>query len=1104
MLQQIGALRCAWFVLACLAGVMGSSSASAQTGVSNSGTASHTQPIVVPPGIGGMQPNLSLLYAGGGLNGPVGHGWSVQGVSMITRCMGTRSTDGQPRPVLFDSGDKLCLDGQRLIQTNASGNPLPMPQTDDAKGLTSGTWREYRTERDNYARVRAYGSTLDDPANGPQYFKVWTKAGQIYEYGTPPGSTDSNTKATVQVQGRNTVMVWAVARISDVTGNFIDFKYEQRDMAWGSGPVAGSPTLGREWNVLEIQYTGNGSTPPTNKVVFRYSDRTDDRAEAYQRGAKNLSIRRLDAIDTYVNSPNPSELGPAAGAVAVRRVRLNYELSPTTRRSRVVTIKECADVAETRCQPPMRFKYHSGTGETFSESIFSLDNFAALPLMKRDGTMGTIALDLNGDGRTDLLRWSFNAAENRAYLSELGSNGTFRESTKFNLTGEPLFSEDECYASMMGDFNGDGTPDIFRYVAPRSKSGAACSTARPTTLFLGNGDGSFTAKPISGLPQLERRILGASCNGGTVETCVWSEASNFFLLDVDGDGRLDIVLAKMPAKAYRAPAPVCPAGTACTRVFKGDGQGGFTEIATNVASQILYSSPPVGSALGEPSHVADVDGDGLPDLTGLGEVTYGYPISGWRSRGDGNFDPITVPAPCKTPIDFNGDGRADCLDTGLNNTAPIILRVSDGSSTLQTAAAFNVSSADIKGTGVGFLVIDVNGDGRDDILRWKDDPTQNRLYVSNGDGSFRVSSTFNLNVAGRNLRSSDGVNDLLFGNFDGSGDLQIMRIKDSPKVGLNAGNTIYTLLGSHEDLLTTVIAPSGQRTELTYYSPAVVAGWLAVNPYTSDRGTAQAAVWPLVDLIPGSPLVASIASDAQPGLMFQNTTNYYYQGMKSALDGRGNLGFRRMGQSQIAPNGERITVWTDYRLDEPYSGVASRTETYGPSQLLSRTVNIYCDTTSTTNPDAATEAAPCLSSSPVRRPYIRTSVESGWDLDGTPLSTVKTINSYNSYGDPTRIEVVTTGDVGGIGSQSTTTVTENTYCDPDTSGCPNRISGDAWILGRLTRAKVTNTVPKLVELLGASPGRSPTATATSGSSSSSSTPIAPAVLMTILQTLLDD
>jgi hypothetical protein len=170
----------------------------AQVTVTEGGQASYNYAIAVPPGIAGLQPKLGLSYGGGTANGPVGVGWSVQGVSLITRCPATKALDGGRRGVAFDGNDKLCLDGQRLIPTDANaGGAVTGLASGDALGQTGTNYREYRTEKDNFTRIRAYGAVNDDTAtlnNGPKYFKVWTKSGQIYEYGrSPSAAAASNT-----------------------------------------------------------------------------------------------------------------------------------------------------------------------------------------------------------------------------------------------------------------------------------------------------------------------------------------------------------------------------------------------------------------------------------------------------------------------------------------------------------------------------------------------------------------------------------------------------------------------------------------------------------------------------------------------------------------------------------------------------------------------------------------------------------------------------------------------------------------------------------------------------------------------------------------------
>jgi hypothetical protein len=118
--------------------------------VSESGAATYAIPITVPPGIAGMQPNLSLTYNSQGGNGHLGVGWSLSGLSAITRCAPTEATNRSRAPLDYGRApeggvtkDRYCLDGQQLIEVGAG--------TDN-----SGKYVEYRTEVDSYSRIRAY------------------------------------------------------------------------------------------------------------------------------------------------------------------------------------------------------------------------------------------------------------------------------------------------------------------------------------------------------------------------------------------------------------------------------------------------------------------------------------------------------------------------------------------------------------------------------------------------------------------------------------------------------------------------------------------------------------------------------------------------------------------------------------------------------------------------------------------------------------------------------------------------------------------------------------------------------------------------------------
>src|SRR5882672_10381149 len=73
--------------------------------VSESGAAEYRIPIQVPPSIAGMEPRLALVYNSQSGNGLLGVGWSLEGLSAITRCPRTYAQDQAKGAVNFDAQD---------------------------------------------------------------------------------------------------------------------------------------------------------------------------------------------------------------------------------------------------------------------------------------------------------------------------------------------------------------------------------------------------------------------------------------------------------------------------------------------------------------------------------------------------------------------------------------------------------------------------------------------------------------------------------------------------------------------------------------------------------------------------------------------------------------------------------------------------------------------------------------------------------------------------------------------------------------------------------------------------------------------------------------
>jgi hypothetical protein len=83
--------------------------------ISNSGQATYTLPIALPPSISSVGPTINLVYASGQNSGIAGQGWSINGISYISRMATRKDIDGFNDGVDFDDNDKLALDGQRLL-----------------------------------------------------------------------------------------------------------------------------------------------------------------------------------------------------------------------------------------------------------------------------------------------------------------------------------------------------------------------------------------------------------------------------------------------------------------------------------------------------------------------------------------------------------------------------------------------------------------------------------------------------------------------------------------------------------------------------------------------------------------------------------------------------------------------------------------------------------------------------------------------------------------------------------------------------------------------------------------------------------------------------
>ncbi|MDD1780016.1 hypothetical protein LRP49_02285 [Enterovibrio sp. ZSDZ35] len=131
-----------------------------------SGTVNYDIPISLPSGRGGNTPTLSLTYnSQDSARGVIGSGFSLSGLSSISRCGSTPNIDdGNARSVQFDHRDNFCLEGERLVLFSGQN------------GQDGAVYRPYI---DNYSKVELRGSASSESSS----FKVFTKGGDILTYG---------------------------------------------------------------------------------------------------------------------------------------------------------------------------------------------------------------------------------------------------------------------------------------------------------------------------------------------------------------------------------------------------------------------------------------------------------------------------------------------------------------------------------------------------------------------------------------------------------------------------------------------------------------------------------------------------------------------------------------------------------------------------------------------------------------------------------------------------------------------------------------------------------------------------------------------------------
>ncbi|WP_346895502.1 SpvB/TcaC N-terminal domain-containing protein [uncultured Roseibium sp.] len=217
--------------------------------ITSGGGAAYQVSIAVPPGVQRLTPQLSLTYSSQGGNGQLGVGWSLGGFAFIQRCGQTIAQDGRTTGVNYSATDRFCLNGQRLVNTDAGA---PEYYSDGAT---------YHTEVESWMNVTGHNEGGVTCGEGPCYFTATASNGARLEFGL---ATDARNPAkgapgsTIFTSGSKagSVRVWALSRYTDRNGNSLVFHYTDAPVDASGAPVEGAGGKGAYYP-SRIDYTAN-------------------------------------------------------------------------------------------------------------------------------------------------------------------------------------------------------------------------------------------------------------------------------------------------------------------------------------------------------------------------------------------------------------------------------------------------------------------------------------------------------------------------------------------------------------------------------------------------------------------------------------------------------------------------------------------------------------------------------------------------------------------------------------------------------------------------------------------------------------------------------
>ncbi|MEQ2955425.1 RHS repeat-associated core domain-containing protein [Phocaeicola massiliensis] len=621
------------------------------SGTSSTGARTYSVPIDVYPGMRGFEPKLSLSYNSQQGNGVAGVGWSVSGISVISRSGKSVYYDGKSQGVLMNKDDAFVLNGIRLIKLSETTSNII-----------------YESEQGNI-KAKAYIS-----GNIVKYFEVFYPEGNKAVFGYTTNSTN--------------YLFYPMISMTDPKGNKIDYSYTYSGnhyriskISYNGASVEFQYQLSRPDTV--IFYSGGLKVAEPNllqNVICKYGSTVLGSFGLSYTTRNGISLLTQISYTASGSSYNPLYFYYGEGVTASSYTKSETQLLEWYKADDPSMIKVAkgkfdydsgADglISLPNLNPYWKHYRHSTAFRhsqnrfdnkyTGDEKIFlyaGLQGSMADPmpnLTTGTGFVDIICADIEGKQEECVIKINDQVVNDNdqvtfnVYRSHILSGlaklytRTYNFPTVYTDADKGKSIQPKFYFS--GDFNGDGKMEVLA-VSVHQPFG---DTGKPSKCYIFDLVGNKILYQNHVFPYNVDFV-------GTQQSDPKAAANNtdkLFVMDYDGDGKSDI----------------CHINENGTNIYTFDVSGSIMT-ARKVAT---YTGLKKADLANRDVLLGELNGDGLMDLlvSPSSENGGGYTWTVYNSKGDGLFDKSTFSGTFKSSADnsgfimqdINSDGMTDLL-----------------------------------------------------------------------------------------------------------------------------------------------------------------------------------------------------------------------------------------------------------------------------------------------------------------------------------------------------------------------------------------------------------------------------------------------------------